>query len=237
MKSSVEEIRRRFDADVERFSNLQTGQSSTIDAPLSLKLVVECAAAISPGAKSVLDVGCGAGNYTLALLQRLPGLRSTLLDLSQPMLERARQRVAAAGATQVETIQGDVREVDLGEGRHDVILAAAVLHHLRTEAEWRVVARKLFASLNPGGALFVSDLVDSAIPGVKAVMWNRYGQYLASLKDAAYRDHVFAYVEREDSPWPVTFQFDTLRAAGFAAVDVLHKNACFATYVAVKAAS
>jgi hypothetical protein len=31
MKSTVEEIRRRFDADVERFSNLDTGQSATVD--------------------------------------------------------------------------------------------------------------------------------------------------------------------------------------------------------------
>ncbi|MGI6419673.1 MAG: hypothetical protein ACOX1P_28900 [Thermoguttaceae bacterium] len=33
-KSTVDEIRQRFDADVERFSNLETGQSATIDAPL-----------------------------------------------------------------------------------------------------------------------------------------------------------------------------------------------------------
>src|SRR5687768_11443821 len=33
MKSTVDEIRRRFDADVERFSNLETGQSATLDAP------------------------------------------------------------------------------------------------------------------------------------------------------------------------------------------------------------
>ena len=32
MKSTVEEIRRRFDADVERFSNLETGQSATAEA-------------------------------------------------------------------------------------------------------------------------------------------------------------------------------------------------------------
>ena len=34
-KSTVEEIRQRFDGDVERFSNLETGQSATVDAPLS----------------------------------------------------------------------------------------------------------------------------------------------------------------------------------------------------------
>ena len=39
MKSSVDDIRRRFDADVDRFSNLETGQSATIDAVLALDLV------------------------------------------------------------------------------------------------------------------------------------------------------------------------------------------------------
>ena len=32
-KSSVREIKERFDADVERFSNLETGQQAVIDAP------------------------------------------------------------------------------------------------------------------------------------------------------------------------------------------------------------
>jgi hypothetical protein len=36
MKSMVEEIPQRFDADVERFSNLETGQSATVDSPLAL---------------------------------------------------------------------------------------------------------------------------------------------------------------------------------------------------------
>ena len=38
-KSSVEEIKVRFDNDVERFSNLETGQTSTIDAPLAMDLI------------------------------------------------------------------------------------------------------------------------------------------------------------------------------------------------------
>lgn len=44
MKSSVDEIRQRFDADVERFSNLATGQSATVDAPLVLDLITGAAA-------------------------------------------------------------------------------------------------------------------------------------------------------------------------------------------------
>ena len=43
-KSTLEEIRARFDADVERFSNLETGQQATIDAPLVLELVSQACA-------------------------------------------------------------------------------------------------------------------------------------------------------------------------------------------------
>jgi hypothetical protein len=96
MKSSVDEIRQRFDADVERFSNLETGQSATVDAPLAMALVAQAAAVTTPHARHVLDVGCGAGNYALKLLERLPNLDATLIDLSQPMLDRARERVSRA---------------------------------------------------------------------------------------------------------------------------------------------
>src|SRR5262245_14163075 len=137
MKSTVEEIRQRFDADVERFSNLETGQSATIDAPLAMALIAEAAAATTPHARSILDVGCGAGNYTLKLLERLPNLDVTLIDLSRPMLDRARERVGRATSGRVTTIQADVREVALPDCGSDIVLAAAVLHHLRDDGEWR----------------------------------------------------------------------------------------------------
>src|ERR1700692_561584 len=139
MKSSVDEIRQRFDADVERFSNLETGQSATVDAPLAMALVAQAAAATTPHARHVLDVGGGAGNYTLKLLEFLPNLNATLIDLSQPMLDRARERVSRSTAGRITTIRGDIRQIELPDGQFDIVLAAAVLHHLRTDQEWRGV--------------------------------------------------------------------------------------------------
>jgi len=234
MKSSVDDIRRRFDADVERFSNLDTGQSATVDAPLAMALVARAAAATTPHARHVLDVGCGAGNYTLKLLESLPGLDVTLIDLSRPMLDRAVERIGRATTGRITPIQGDVRAVELGEGRFDVVLAAAVLHHLRADAEWRAVFAAFHRALRPGGSVWVFDLVEGAIPAVQRLMWARYGEYLSRLKDDAYRDRVFAYVEKEDTPRPLTFQLDLLREVGFAQVEVLHKNVCFAAFGAVK---
>ncbi|MBE7211222.1 MAG: class I SAM-dependent methyltransferase, partial [Gluconacetobacter diazotrophicus] len=225
----------RFDADVERFSNLDTGQSATMDAPLALELVAQAAAASNPHARDLLDIGCGAGNYALRLLGLLPGMNVTLLDLSGPMLTRAAQRVGAATPGAVRTVQADIREVGFAPASFDLITAAAVFHHLRDDAQWHAVFGKCYAALRPGGTLWISDLVTHDLPAVQAVMWRRYGEYLVGLGGTAYRDRVFAYIELEDSPRSVGFQIDCLRAAGFAAVDVLHKHGCMATFAAFKA--
>ena len=234
MKSTVDEIRQRFDADVERFSNLETGQSATVDAPLAMALVAEAAACTTPHARQVLDVGCGAGNYTLKLLSYLPNLDVTLIDLSGPMLARASDRVTPATTGSATTLQGDIRELELADESFDIILAAAVLHHLRADSEWREVFAKFYRVLRPGGSLWVFDFVESSIPAVQSLMQRKYGEYLTEFKDEAYRDHVFAYVEKEDTPRPLTFQLDLLRQVGFSQIDVLHKNICFAAYGAVK---
>lgn len=230
MKSSVDEIRARFDADVERFANLETGQSATVDAPLAMDLVAAAAAATTPQAKHVLDVGCGAGNYTLKLLQHLPGLDVTLIDLSRPMLDRASQRIGEATKGQVVALQGDIRDIDLGEQQFDIILAAAVLHHLRTEDEWRAVFAAFHRALTPGGSLWIFDLVQSSSPAVQQLMQRRYGEYLTALKDESYRDHVLDYIEQEDTPRPLLGQLAWLQEAGFSELDVLHKNVCFAAF-------
>jgi tRNA (cmo5U34)-methyltransferase len=234
-KSTPEEIRRRFDADVERFSNLETGQSATIDAPLSLDLIASAASGVRPEASALLDIGCGAGNYTLKLLQSLPLKSVTLIDLSRPMLDRAVKRIhAAAPAVEITAIQTDIRDTTLPEAAFDVAVAAAALHHLRDDQEWQSVFAAVYRALVPGGSFWISDLVTHRSAAVQSVMWQRYGEYLASLKGPEYRDHVFAYIDAEDTPRPLYWQLDLLARTGFREVDVLHKNSCFAAFGAVK---
>lgn len=235
MKSSVAAIQARFDADVERFANLETGQSATVDAPLVLELITHAAAAATPNARRLLDIGCGAGNYTLKQLQRLPNLDVTLIDLSLPMLQRAVQRIKPATSGSITSMQGDIRTLEVSVEQYDVILAAAVLHHLRDDAEWLAVFQKLYDALTPGGSLWISDLVEHSIAGVQELMWRRYGDYLTTLKDEAYRNYVFAYIEQEDSPRPLMWQLALLQQVGFENVEILHKNSCFAAFGARKA--
>jgi tRNA (cmo5U34)-methyltransferase len=124
--------------------------------------------------------------------------------------------------------------MDLEPGSFDIITAAAVFHHLREDAEWEAVFSACYRVLKPGGCLWVSDLVSQEHPGVQARMWERYGEYLVGLKGEEFRDHVFDYIEKEDSPRSVAYQLNLLQKVGFTSVDVLHKNGPFAVFGGVK---
>ncbi|HKJ40539.1 MAG TPA: class I SAM-dependent methyltransferase [Sunxiuqinia sp.] len=233
-KSSTEEIRERFDNDVERFSNLETGQISTIDAKISLELITEAAKRIVPHAENLLDIGCGAGNYSLKMLSKLPNLNCTLVDLSQPMLDKALERVSQQTSKSVSVVQGDIREVELEENQFDIILAGAVLHHLRDDQDWETTFSKLYRLLKPGGCLMISDLITQDNASVHAYIWERYGDYLESVNGKEYRQKVLDYIEKEDSPRSMTYQLELMKKVGFSQVEILHKNSCFGAFGGIK---
>jgi tRNA (cmo5U34)-methyltransferase len=242
MKSTVEQIKARFDADVERFSNLAEGQSATIDSPLCMDLITRAAAIVTPGAHDILDIGCGAGNYTLKMIRQLSAGGSpncTLVDLSRPMLDRAVQRVTAETTGRVEARQADMRDVDFGSENFDIVLAASTLHHLRDDEQWQAMFQKIHRALRPGGSFWIFDLIEHSMTGLQEMMLEKYGDYLIHLKGGgdegrAYRDKVFAYVEQEDTPRSLVFQLELLRQVGFSQVDVLHKSVLFAAFGGVK---
>jgi len=233
-KSTVAEIRERFDNDVERFSNLDTGQVSTIDADISLELITSAAARIKPDAVHILDLGCGAGNYTLKMLSKLPNLNCTLIDLSGPMLQRAQERVSKETTGKVQIIQGDIRDIDLPDDHFDIMLAGAVLHHLREDEDWEFVFTKLFNALNKGGCLMIADLITQDTELLNDFTWEKYGDYLEKIGGADYRKKVLDYVAKEDSPRSLNFQMDLMKRIGFESVEILHKHVCFAAYGGIK---
>ena len=98
----------------------------------------------------------------------------------------------------------------------------------------KAVFSRFFKTLKPGGSLWIFDLIEHATTPVRAIMWKRYGEYLTQFRDEGYRDHVFAYIEEEDTPRSLLFQIDLLREVSFYEIEILHKNSCFAAFGAIK---
>ena len=150
------------------------------------------------------------------------------------MLKRARERISKVNSGDIRIFQGDFRAIDLPEQQYDVILAAAVLHHLRDDKDWESTFQKIYNLTAPGGSVWITDLVAHETIPVQSLMWKRYGEYLSSMGRESYRKKVFEYIDKEDSPRPVTYQIDILRKVGFSHVELLHKNSCFAAFGAIK---
>lgn len=233
-KATNQEIRERFDKDAERFSNLETGQLTTIDAPLTMELCTEAAKYANPNATELLDIGCGAGNYTLKMLGKVPGLNCTLNDLSLPMLEKAKERVTPQTGGAVTLIQDDMRNLDLPDDHFDIILAAATLHHLRDDDDWELMFNKIYKALKPGGSFWVSDLIAHDSEIITKLFEDKYGSYLEALGGSEYRKKVMDYVNYEDTPRSLNYQLALLAKVGFSTVEVLHKNSCFAAFGGIK---
>ena len=77
----------------------------------------------APGARTVLDLGCGTGIHACAFARE--GYEVTGLDRSPDMLAKARERrnqVGSNGSGQVDFQQGDIRDFKLIH-RFDVVVA------------------------------------------------------------------------------------------------------------------
>ena len=117
---------------------------------------------------------------------------------------------------------------------NDVILAAAVLHHLRDDQDWESTFRKIFRLTAAGGSVWITDLVSHETGPVQTLMRKRYAEYFCSVGGESYKNKVIKYIAKEDSPRPATYQMDLLRKVGLDHVEILHKNSCFAAFGAIK---
>jgi len=233
-KRTVAEIGDYFDGEVERFSDLTRGQASIKDARLMMDLLAETAAVLTPDARKLLDIGCGAGNQTLNLLRVFPAADCTLLDISPAMLARARERVSAAAPGKVNPVEGDLRDAPLPAGKFDLIVAAAVLHHLRDDADRTSAFTRIHSLLKEGGVLLVSDLIRHDNAKIEALFKVRQEKFLRETLGDAEAERIMRSIEESDTPCSVEYQFSLLRKIGFREVGLLHKNLVFCAYYAKK---
>jgi 2-polyprenyl-6-hydroxyphenyl methylase/3-demethylubiquinone-9 3-methyltransferase len=98
----------------------------------------------------VVDVGCNAGTQC-ALWAEL-GHRVHGLDISQPLLELAKERASASGHA-IDFRLGTATELPWSNESMDVCIALELLEHV---AEWRRCLKEFARVLRPGGVMFLS---------------------------------------------------------------------------------
>jgi tRNA (cmo5U34)-methyltransferase len=230
MKSSIREIEAKFDQMAERYTNLETGQDTALDSPLSMELISRAASIYTPNAGHILDLGCGGGNYLMKLTSLLPHVDVTLVDLSQNMLDTAAARIGTNITGKVSCIKGDYKAIELGEKQYDVIIATTTLHHLRNEAEWKLLFQKIFAALKPGGSCWISDIILHENPAINELMLNGWYNWILAKDGPEKLAWVKEQFQREDTPQTLEFQLELLKKVGFTNTLVLHKHFCFAVF-------
>ena len=152
------------------------------------------------GDERVLDAGCGSGQVTLQLLDRLPRGSVVALDASRQMVEQARAKLAAAGvADRAEFVVADLAQPLPISVPVDAVLSTATFHWV---LDHDALFRNLAAVMRPGARLVAQCGGGDNIARVRAVL----------------RDLGEAW-----TPWNFAWPDETrarLQAAGFDEIDV-----------------
>ena len=106
------------------------------------------------GSETVLDIGCGTGILTQALLGRLgPGGRVVALDISPAMLERAKQKI---GDPRVTWVQAAADRIPVADASCDRILCFSAWPHFEDQGAVILEFRRV---LRPGGCAHIFHLI------------------------------------------------------------------------------
>jgi len=183
-------------------------------------------------ASTVVDLGAGTGSFAVAAAPHVR--RVVAVDVSPAMLAALRERVAAAGLSNVEDVRAGFLTYDHAGPPADAVFTRNALHQLPDF--WKALALDRIAGLlRPGGVLRLPDLIFDFQP-------NEAGAVLdAWLEDAA-EDSSLGYT-RDDFAEHVRTEFSTFRwlfepmltSAGFDIVTVGFDRRIYGAYTCVKA--
>ena len=103
----------------------------------------------------VLEIGPGAGYFSIELARAVPHGRLVLIDVQHQMLEKARRRLEAAGATNTIFVHADASDLPLAVGSVDCAVLVAALGEIRDPVGCIDSLRRV---IRPGGIVSITEL-------------------------------------------------------------------------------
>jgi trans-aconitate methyltransferase len=207
-------------------------------------LIVSLVPAVPDEEFVAVDLACGAGWLSEAVLRRFARAQVIALDGSPAMLERAAATLAG-WMDHVELREFDLRDRDwLADLPSDTrcFVSSLAIHHL-DGAEKRDLFKRLAEKLVPGGALLIADLVeplDDAGRRAYALAWDAAVKEQSERRRGDLSDfeefrrqewNLFEFPDPDiDKPSNLFEQLSWLREAGFSRVDCFWLRAGHAIY-------
>jgi tRNA (cmo5U34)-methyltransferase len=180
---------------------------------------------------AILDIGAGTGLLSALILQKFPDAQMTLLDISENMLEIARQRFT--GRKNITFIVGDYSQ-RIPPGPYDLVCSALSIHHLTLENK-RYLFRKIFSSLKPGGLFVNADQADGDTPYFRKRYLEYWDEFLNNgpMNDVEHAE-ILKRRDTLDRNEKLSVQLHWLQECGFSDIDVVYRNRTFTVTVARK---
>jgi ubiquinone/menaquinone biosynthesis C-methylase UbiE len=107
-----------------------------------------------PAGSRILEAGCGVGAQTVTLARNSPNALITSVDISETSVNEAREKVSAAGLTNVRFEQADIFDLPYGPDSFDHIFVCFVLEHLSQPVRALLTLKK---HIKPGGTITVIE--------------------------------------------------------------------------------
>ena len=187
--------------------------------------------------RRVLDLGCGDGIISHELLRIDASMEATLMDPSEDMLNKARERLKDFEGTHfIKASFQDLIEKDLISNGFDFIVSSLAIHHLCL-ADKIDLFRRIYSCLNAGGFFVNIDVVLAPSDPLEQwylslwKAWIQERKIALGLQGRYYEDVIRRYKDNQDNrPDTLKSQLRALEKVGFKGADCFYKHGIFAMF-------